>query len=174
MKTSFIAVCAVTGILMAQTPSKVGSDADKSIAESSEELNIRAYIELLRTDVKSSKATIMGEVMQLDTDQANKFWPIFKAFEAEYSLLGDKVVSVVRNYADNYDKITNDVADQLAGQVLTIEQQRNGLKKKYYERVKQSLGAVTAMRFLQVENQLERVVDLQIAAQLPVVRETKE
>ena len=61
------------------------------------------------------------------------------------------------------------VCHQLANQVLNIEQERNVLKKKYYDRMKEGVGALTAARFLQVENQLERLVDLQIAAQLPVM-----
>lgn len=36
------------------------------------------------------------------------------------------------------------------------------LKKKYYDREKEGLGAITAIRFLHVENELERLVDLQI------------
>ena len=35
---------------------------------------------------------------------------------------------------------------------------------------KAALDAITATRFLQVENQLEKLLDLQIAAELPVIR----
>lgn len=143
----------------------------KAETASNEEMNIRAYIELLRTDLKQGKTEVMGAVMQLSADQATKFWPVYKEFEAEYATLGDQIVAVVRTYADNYTNLTDAVADQLANKVLDIEQQRNALKKKYYERMKEALGAITATRFLQVENQLERVLDLQVAAQLPVVGE---
>ena len=37
-------------------------------------------------------------------------------------------------------------------------------------RIKQSLGAITAARFLQVENQLLMLLDLQVEASLPVVK----
>lgn len=139
-------------------------------AESNQDANIRAYIELLRADVRKSKSQIVGEVMQLDSAQASKFWPIYQEFETLYAALGDRIVALVRSYTDQYDKMTDAVADQLAGQVLSIEQDRNALKKQYYERFKASLGAVTAMRFVQVENQLERIIDLQIAAELPIAR----
>jgi hypothetical protein len=160
--------------LLAQTPaSTAAKPAVSGTAEhlSNEDTNIRAYMQLLRTDIRKSKSQIMGEVMQLDTDQAQKFWPIYKEFETELSKIGDQVVAAVRTYVENYSKLTDPVANQLANKVLTIEQQRNALKKKYYDRVKTSLGGITAMRFLQVENQLERLVDLQIAAQLPVASE---
>ena len=159
--------------LSAQTsaqPTAKAAGLGKLDAASTEDTNIRAYIELLRTDVRKSKSQIMGEVMGLDTAQATKFWPIYKEFEAEYSTLGDRIVAVVRTYVEQCENLTDPVADQLANQVLAIEQDRNALKTKYYQRVKESLGAVTAMRFVQVENQLERIVDLQIAAQLPIVR----
>jgi len=163
------ALLIASGIPAQTTTKSSAKSATASGTSSNEELNIRAYIELLRTDVKKSKAQIMGDVMQLDTDQSAKFWPIYKEFETEFSTLGEQVVALVKNYADHYDAMTDDIADQLATKVLSIEDQRNELKKKYYSRFKEALGGITATRFLQVENQLERLVDLQIASQLPVI-----
>ena len=150
-------------------PAKSAAGLGKQETGANEDQNIRAYIELLRSDVKTSKAQVMGEVMQLDASQATKFWPIYKEFEAEYATLGEKVVAAITKYSDEYEKMTDAVADQLAAQILSIEQQRNALKKTFYTRMKESLGGIVAMRFLQVENQLERIVDLQVAASLPVI-----
>jgi dsDNA-binding SOS-regulon protein len=168
----FVAVAVSGAFALAQAPSKPlvnPAGLGKSGALSNEELNTRAYIELLRRDVKKLKTEVMGDIMQLDADQATKFWPIYKEFETEYSALGNQVVAVVRKYADSYDRMTDTIADQLANQALSIEEQRNELKKKYYARMKSELGAIMATRFLQVENQLERLVDLQVTAQLPVI-----
>jgi hypothetical protein len=162
------------GALLAQTPEKTASPsatAGKKDTSSNEDMNIRAYVELLRADVRKSKSQIMGQVMQLDTEEAQKFWPVYKEFETEFRKIGDQITAAVSTYVDNYDRMTDAMADQLANQVLGIEQQRNALKKKFYGRMKANVGAITAMRFLQVENQLERLVDLQVAAQLPVAGE---
>ena len=70
----------------------------------------------------------------------------------------------MHSYAANYDKMTDAVADELALKLLDIEQKRNELKKKFYLRVKQEIDAITAARFLQVENQLERLIDLHFAS----------
>jgi len=160
--------------LWAQTtdkPAPKTAGLGKQEAVSNEEMNIRAYIELLRTDIRDSKTQIVADVMALDAKQAAKFWPVYKEFEAEYAAVGDKIIAVVRNYTEGYAEMTDAAADQLANQVLSIEQQRNALKKKYYDRFKEGVGAITAARFLQVENQLERINDLKIAAQLPVIGE---
>jgi hypothetical protein len=161
----------VNCLLPAQTPAKTAKPVTvaQTKAMSNEEMNLRAYIELLRTDVRKSKSQVMGDVMQLDAEESTKFWPVYKDFEEEYTQLGNKIVAVVKTYAERYEAMTDDVADQLANQVLAIEQERNALKKKYYDRMKAAMGAITATRFLQVENQLERLIDLQIAAELPVI-----
>jgi hypothetical protein len=54
---------------------------------------------------------------------------------------------------------------------LADQKQRSELFAKTYERVKQSVGAITAARFAQIENQLLMIIDLQIASSLPVVGE---
>jgi hypothetical protein len=162
----------LAGILSAQTSAKTSpkpAGLGKSSAESSEELNIRAYIELLRSDVKKAKAQVMGEVMQLDSDQAAKFWPIYKSFETDLAAIGDKIAGLIKDYAANYESMTGAVADNLGTRMLDLELERNALKRKYYGQFKSALDPVTATRFLQVENQLEKLIDLQIASSLPVI-----
>jgi len=165
-----IALTDLSGQKQATSTTKT-SGARATGATSDPDLNIRAYIELLRTDVRKQKALIMGGVMELDADQASIFWPIYKAFEIELSGIGDQILSLVKDYTANYDNLTAPVVDQLANKLLSIEEQRTDLKRKYYRQVKEALDALTAARFLQVENQLERLTDLQIAAELPVTKE---
>ena len=89
-----ISTCATLCVgLLAQTPARTAAKPAVSGTEehlSNEDANIRTYMQLLRTDIRKSKSQIMGEVMQLDTDQAQKFWPIYKDFETELSKLGDR------------------------------------------------------------------------------------
>ena len=169
-----IACCALVavGTLAAQSPTKPAAKPaglGKPEASSNEDLNIRAYIQLLRSDVKKQFSQIVGQVMRLDSEQSTKFWPIYKEFEAENARIGDQILTLLKDYADHYDEMTGAVADQLVDQLLKIEQQRTDQKRKYYERVKEALDPITAARFVQVVNQLENLVDLQIAAQLPVI-----
>jgi hypothetical protein len=163
----------IAGVLSAQTPAKTNAGAaglGKATSESDRDLNIRAYIELLRADVQKEKAQVMGEVMQLDAAQAAKFWPMYKSFETDLAAIGDKIGGLIKDYAANYESMTPTVADNLGDRLLSLEQERNALKRKYWGQMKSALDPVTATRFLQVENQLERLVDLQIASSLPVVK----
>jgi hypothetical protein len=160
-------------IMPAQKPAKAATvSANNPPASSNQELNIEAYVELLRQDVNKEKSQIIGQVMDFDADQAAAFWPVYKDFQTEYAMIGDQIQKLVLDYAAHYDNMTDEVADQLAAKLLDIEAQRNDLKKRYYAKFKTALDAITAARFLQVENQIERIIDLQIASQLPVVTRT--
>lgn len=156
--------------VIGQTPVN-SPPAQKSPASlmTGQEKNFRTYIELLRSDLKKNRTQVVGQVMQLDAEDAAKFWPIYTEFESEYKEFGNGVLALILNYAANYNDMTPQAADQLATKLLDLEQERNDLKRKYYQRFKAALDPITAARFLQVENQIERILDLQIASQLPVI-----
>lgn len=134
------------------------------------ELNLRAYTELLRADVKAKRVAIITEIMQFSDADAAKFWPLFRDYDYELSKLGDARVQLISDYIKNYDDITNERADELASAAFALEAQRAELKKKYFDIMKKALSARTAARFFQVENQMQQIVDLQISSNLPAVQ----
>jgi hypothetical protein len=134
-----------------------------------QEKNLKSYIDLLRRDVRQQKAEIMGAVMVLSAADAAKFWPIYTEYDAELIKLNDQRVENIKEYARNYDQMTDDKADELVQKSLAYQQQRAELLAKTYGRVKEALGGITAARFEQVEHQLLLIIDLQIASSLPVV-----
>jgi len=143
-------------------------------ASSDKELNLRAYTELLRADVKVKRVAIITEIMQFDDTEAASFWPIFRAYDLELSKIGDDRISVIVNYIDNYENITDQKADQLMTQVFALEAQRAELKKKYFDKMKKTLSPVTAARFFQIENQIQHIIDLQISASLPTMQQASK
>jgi hypothetical protein len=145
------------------------SQASKSPATETQKKNMQEYIELMRTNVRDQKAEIMGSVMQLNAADAAKFWPIYSEYDAELAKVNDLRVANIKEYADNYSQMTDAKADELIQNALNYRKQRAELLAKYYGRVKEALGAVTAARFAQIEDQLLLIIDLQIASSLPIV-----
>jgi hypothetical protein len=164
----FLAMCLTSGAaLVAQT--KPSAPPAKAAAKTPEELNIQEYIALLRKDVNADKAKILGTVMQFDAEDAAKFWPIYLEYQAELNKLNDMRVANIQEYARTYNQMTDAKADELIKNAMSYQKQRGELLAKYYERVKQDLGAITAARFVQVEHQLLSLIDLKVASSLPVV-----
>ena len=143
--------------------------AQTPTSQENKEANLKAYVELLRKDVKKDKVAILTELMQLDPDEAAKFWPVYREFDAALTKLGDERIALIRMYAENQGALTDQKASQIVMGMLDIDTRRTQLKKDYFQRMSQAMSGKMAARFLQIEGQLERVIDLQIAASLPVV-----
>jgi hypothetical protein len=85
--------------------------------------------------------------------------------------VNDLRVANIKEYAENYSQMTDEKADELIQNAVSYRKQRAELLAKYYGRMKEALGAVTAARFAQIEDQLLLIIDLQIASSLPIVGE---
>jgi hypothetical protein len=151
----------------AQSPQKAPAKA-ATATPSSKEQNLKEYIKLLREDVQSQKYEIVNVVMQLDPDQAAKFWPVYRDYDTELAKVNDVRVANIEEYAKAYSNLTDEKADELVRNAMMYQKQRDELLGKYYERMKQEMGAITAARFLQVEHQLLLIIDLKITSSLPL------
>jgi hypothetical protein len=135
----------------------------------SQERNVRAYIELIRSDIRAQRVQIITEMMDLDDKDAGIFWPIYREFDLAFSKLGDEKLAIIQDYSKNYLTMTDEKADQLAQRMLALEESRFELRKSYYEKFKKALSPILAARFTQVEDQIEKILDLQIDSSLPVI-----
>lgn len=157
-------VLLMAGSVAAQTPSVQASEKEAKT------LNLTAYAELLRSDVRAQKVAIITEVMHFTEAEDSAFWPIYREYDLEMAKLGDERVALIAEYASNYSNLTDAVAEKLASKALDLEARRQALKSKYFDRFKTALSPRTALRFLQVEHQLLLLIDLQISAALPIVK----
>jgi hypothetical protein len=139
--------------------------------EQSKELNRQAYIQLLRSNLRANTEAIIKEGMQLDDKQATVFWPIYRTYSAEQTKLGDAKLAIIQDYQRGFLTMNNEKADQLAQRVMELDEKRMALRNKYYGIVSKQLSAVLAVRFFQLEHQLQLIVDLQMASNLPIIEE---
>ena len=115
-------------------------------------------------------AVIEGkETMQLDDKQARSFWPIYKDYEADLDKLGEEKLEIIQEYAASFMNMTNEKADELAQRAMALDDQKMVLRRKYYDLMKKSLPAILVVRFFQVETQIQLLVDLKIASNLPII-----
>jgi len=153
-----------------QTTAGKAEDKTATTSEAdTQKKNTQAYLALLRRDVRQEKAEIMGSMMLLNSQDSAKFWPIYSEYDLELNKLNDQRVANIKEYAHNYNQMTDEEADKLIQSALSYRKQRADLFIKTYDKLKQALGAVTAARFAQVEEQLLLLIDLQIDSSLPIV-----
>jgi hypothetical protein len=151
--------------ICAQVKSQVQDPAE------SKELNTQAYIQLLREDVQAKREQIIKEGMQLDDKQAAAFWPVYKEYAAAQKQLGDQKLAIIQDYAKEFLTMNDAKANDLAQRVIALDDQRTALRNKYYEAMKKVLPTVLVVRFFQLDGQIQMLIDLQMASNLPIIEE---
>lgn len=129
-----------------------------------------AYLELLRSDLATLKVALVTKAMELTDAQSEVFWPIFRKYDVELATLNDGRIALIKDYAQNFDQMTDAKADDMTKKVFALLEKRLKLQEAYYQQFSEALGSIVAARFMQVERQINALVDLQIASELPLVK----
>jgi hypothetical protein len=135
-----------------------------------DEQKFKTYVELMKKDLRTQKQSMVDQAMGLEAGQKSQFWTIYEGYQTALNTIWDQRVANIKKYADNFDKMTDAVADELAVKMLDIEAQRTALKKKYYAAFKEKMGPKVAARFLQAESTIGAFMDVQLGSELPIIQ----
>jgi hypothetical protein len=94
---------------------------------------------------------------------------VYRNYENELSAMGDKRIALIKDYAANYNTMTNVKAEELIQGTFDFQDGRAKIQKKYAKEFGKILPATTVARFFQTERFITGLVDLQIMAELPLV-----
>jgi len=132
--------------------------------------SLDSYIELLRSDLQTQKKALITEALQFTDEEAKAFWPMYREFEVEGAKLMDRRVAGLKDYAANYETMTDKKADELITGQFGIQKDRISTREKYYKKALKLIGGKKAALWAQVENQIQSLIDAKIAAELPLLK----
>jgi len=127
------------------------------------------YIELLRKDVTSEKTAVITEIMAFTDSESKIFWPLYREYDFERSKIDDQRLALITDYAEHFENVTDEKADEITKKSFKYRQQLVKLEKKYYKKMAKALSPKTAARFFQLDNQLNSLITLQITSNLPLI-----
>jgi len=127
-------------------------------------------IQLLRQDVRSQKKQIVAANMQLTSAEAEKFWPVYDQYTADMTKLGDTRVALIKQYAQNYDSLTDAQANDLLQKWGALDESVVQLRLKYVPIFEKVVSAKKTALFFQIDKRLSLIIDLQVASAIPLVQ----
>jgi hypothetical protein len=132
-------------------------------AEDGEELK------MFRFALRMDKLDFVKQAMQLNEEQEKKFLDQYYRYDIELKGLNDERLATIKDYAANFEKITDKEADKLVKRSLDFRKKRTALLEKYYAKVAKATSKVIAARFLQVESVLQGAGDVTIGSSIPLM-----
>jgi hypothetical protein len=130
------------------------------------------YLEIARDVLKTEKKAAIAEVMQLADSESQPFWDLYNEYQGKLYMVQNKRIAIIKDFAENFDNLSDEKADELWIGYSRFEQEALNLKKGYYKKFKKILPAGKAARFFQAENKIETMINAQLALEIPLM-ETK-
>ena len=127
------------------------------------------YIELTRSVLQTEKKAAIAEVMQLTEAEATLFWPLYNEFNEKAYIIGNEQVKIIFDYAENFENLTDEKADEIWTSYLQVQTDYLKLKKQYYKKFKKILSARKAAQYLQAENKIQALINAQLAIEIPFI-----
>ena len=158
----------MTTVLGAAAVAQSVKPAAATTTPTARDQNLKAYVELLRSDLRTQKVALITQVMGFTEAEDQAFWPIYRQYETELAKLNDQRLQGIETYAKNYTNLSDATASDLMTKALDLEARRVALKQKFFTQLKGAMSPKTAARAMQVENQILLLLDLQVASSLPV------
>jgi hypothetical protein len=153
------------------TPAQTAAPQQPVAADNkSSQASMDQNIELLRQDIRSKKKQLIAANLKLTDSEATKFWPVYDQFTAELVKINDDKYALIKEYAGAWGTMTDAQAESLTKRALAVDEQVSQLRIRYLPLFQKVVPGKTVATFFQLDRRIQSMIDLQLAAQLPLVQ----
>ncbi len=132
--------------------------------------NLNDDTQMLLSQIQADKAAVVLKSLELTDPEARAFTPIYDEYQKERKEIAQRQIAELNKFASNYGSMTDKAAGEILKNWFKIQEDKNDLVKKYAKKFEHVLPKTKVLRFVQVENKLETVVDLQAARVIPLAK----
>lgn len=132
--------------------------------------DMTSEVELTRAAIQVRRQALVTAVMDLESKEAEAFWPLYREYRQEMAKIGDRFVKLLNTYLQSYQTLTDDQAKKILDEYLSIERGRNSVKSKYVGKFTKVLPAKKVARFFQIDNKMDAVINAELAQTIPLAR----
>ena len=139
--------------------------------ETSNGVDVEKDLELLRRDLRSEKKQLIALNVTLTDAEATKFWPVYDQYVAEMAKHNDEFYGLIKEYAANQKTLTDEQATSLISRWADVQVKQAQTRQKYIPLVDKVIPGRKAALFFQIDRRLYALMDLQVASQIPLLRQ---
>ena len=163
-----IGVLLVASVLLAaQQQPKAGKGNDASMA--ADRAN-EANIQLMREDIRSRRKQIIAANMPLTDSEATKFWPLYDRYISETIKVNDVRYALIKEYAENYQTITDEQSDSFIKRWVALDQDNTQLRLKFIPEFEKVISNKKTALLFHLDRRIVMMIELQLASQVPLVK----
>jgi len=128
-------------------------------------------VDLVQAAFGIEKMEIVMNYVKPTEEQKVAFLEVYNKYEIERKELGKTRIELLNQYANQWENITNEQADEWMKKVMALSIKQDKLIKKYYKKVKSVTDAKVATQFYQIEAYILTRIRYSILETIPFVDE---
>jgi Spy/CpxP family protein refolding chaperone len=126
--------------------------------------------QVLIAQIQADKRAIVLKTLNLTDAEVIKFTPIYDKYQADRKKQLEQTSDLINKFVSNYDTMTDDAAKSIMKDFFKLQEARTDLVKDYSKKFAAAIPQQKVLRWVQVENKLQTLLDVQAAANIPLVR----
>jgi len=154
-------------LLIAFTALAAFGVADAALAQTS---NAKDDAEVLISQIQTDKRAVVLSAMQLTDAEVAAFTPVYDKYQADMKKQYEGAVEMLNKFSANYGSMTDDAAKDIMKDWFKLRDARNDTMKKYAKEMGRALPPTKVLQWVQIENKLNALLDVQAASVVPISR----
>ena len=127
-------------------------------------------LEMARSVIQTERKMIVAKNMDFSDWESEAFWPVYNAYHEDLRQVNDTRAALMLRLANELDTLSSWQAEDLLKQFLEHQLERAKLRKKYVKKFNKVLPLRKVVRYYQIENKIDIILDFGLARAIPLVR----
>jgi hypothetical protein len=127
-------------------------------------------ISAVRAQVGANRQALVAANLGLTESESEAFWPVYREFHNERDQLMDRRVKILTDFRDNFETLTDEQAKNILDEHFDLQGDLLKLNKKFVKKFDKILPQKTTLRYFQIENKLDTIIDYDLAKVVPLAQ----
>ena len=109
-----------------------------------------------RERIKSLKVAFITERLNLSTEEAQVFWPLYNEHEANIEAIKRRERREIRSQLQDFDYLSEAEADKLLGKMIDLETEKHRLNAAYIKRMSDVISPKKTFMLIRAEEDFKK------------------
>ena len=159
----YLMTLAMAALLLGILPGVGSAQVNEKFADMS------PFVDEARDVMRTDRKVLIRRAMNLTPEEDQKFWTPYRKYSEDMEKVRDLRIKVITDSAANIDNVTDDVAKQIIKDYFKYAEQSVRVQKKYLNDFLRVTSYQKVIRFYQLENKVDTIIDFAIAMQVPLI-----
>lgn len=116
------------------------------------------------------RKAIVRDTLQLEPAIAEKFWPLYEAYQRQLSELRAKRRELLTDLGEGVDGMSEEEAREYVKDKMEYEENRLNLGRAYFRKLSEFMSYKSLAVYLQVETKIRTYIEAGIEESIPLIR----